>query len=140
MVLGWSKLVHRRRHPDSREIQIPLRRNRSSLNCRREFLLRCVQSGIETTDEIAWNDLRLVVAHDPVVALEHHQKLPGKDGLVGEHANGSFNTGSCSRACRSADPGGIQQLRNTLAERTGAAAPSAACGTVSPLCRVRGDA
>lgn len=39
---------------------------------------KCAQSDTETTGEIAWNGLRLVVAHDPVVALEQRQNRRAK--------------------------------------------------------------
>ena len=49
------------------------------------------ESSTEITGEIDWNGLRLVIAHDPVSALEQHQKrlakLAGLEGLATQWAS-----------------------------------------------------
>jgi transposase len=48
---------------------------------------KCVHAGAEITDEVAWNGLRLVVAHDPVAALEQQQKRKSKMDELQSQAN-----------------------------------------------------
>ena len=59
-------------------IAVPGRRYTEFADLSEEFQRTCDQCGTETTGEIAWNGLRLVVAHDPVVALEQRQKRRAK--------------------------------------------------------------
>ena len=59
-------------------IAVPGRRYTEFAELLEAFQAKCTQSGTETTGEIAWNGLRLVVAHDPVVALEQHKKRRAK--------------------------------------------------------------
>lgn len=65
-------------------IAVPGRRYIEFAELLEDFQLKCAQSGTETTGEIAWNGLRLVVAHDPVVALEQHQKRRAKVSVRSE--------------------------------------------------------
>ncbi|MBK8768224.1 MAG: IS1634 family transposase [Burkholderiaceae bacterium] len=59
-------------------IAVPGRRYTEFADLLEDFQRKCAQSGTETTGEIAWNGLCLVVAHDPVVALEQRQKRRAK--------------------------------------------------------------
>jgi transposase len=59
-------------------IAVPGRRYTEFAELLEDFQRKCAQSGAETTGEIAWNGLRLVVAHDPVVALEQRQQRRAK--------------------------------------------------------------
>ena len=59
-------------------IAVPGRRYTEFADLLEDFQHTCDQCGTETTGEIAWNGLRLVVAHDPVVALEQRQKRRAK--------------------------------------------------------------
>ncbi len=47
----------------------------------------CIQASAEITAEVAWNDLRLVLAHDPATALEQRQKRQAKIDELQAQAN-----------------------------------------------------
>lgn len=68
-------------------IAVPGRRYTEFADLLGKCQLKCALSGTETAGEIAWNGLRLVVAHDPAVALEQHRKRRAKmaelEGLAG---------------------------------------------------------
>jgi len=55
-------------------IAVPGRRYNEFADLLDEFQKKCAQASTEITGEVAWNGLRLVAAHDPVMALEQHQK------------------------------------------------------------------
>ena len=48
---------------------------------------QCSQAKTEITTEVAWNGLRLVVAHDPVTAIEQQQKRKSKMNELQTQAN-----------------------------------------------------
>ena len=48
---------------------------------------QCIQASAEITAEVAWNDLRLVLAHDPATALEQRQKRQAKINELQSQAN-----------------------------------------------------
>jgi transposase len=48
---------------------------------------QCIQASAEITAEVAWNDLRLVLAHDPATALEQRQKRQTKINELQTQAN-----------------------------------------------------
>ena len=48
---------------------------------------QCNQTSTEITAEVAWNDLRLVLAHDPATALEQRQKRQSKIDDLQAQAN-----------------------------------------------------
>jgi transposase len=48
---------------------------------------QCIQAGAEITAEVAWNDLRLVLAHDPATALAQLQKRQAKIDELQAQAN-----------------------------------------------------
>ncbi|MFN7645332.1 MAG: IS1634 family transposase [Burkholderiales bacterium] len=69
-------------------IAVPGRRYAEFADVLEAFQVQCAQSGAETIGEIAWNGLRLVVAHDPVVALEQHRKRRAKMAELESLASG----------------------------------------------------
>ena len=48
---------------------------------------QCIKASTEITAEVAWNDLRLVLAHDPATALEQQQKRQAKMNELQTQAN-----------------------------------------------------
>lgn len=59
-------------------IAVPGRRYAEFVDLLADFQVRCVQTSTEITGEIAWSGLRLVVAHDPITALDQRQKRRAK--------------------------------------------------------------
>ena len=55
-------------------IAVPGRRYNEFAALLGDFQQKCAQASTEITGEVAWNGLRLVVAHDPAAALEQQQK------------------------------------------------------------------
>ncbi len=55
-------------------IAVPGRRYHEFIDLLQPLQTQCAKATIEITGEVAWNGLRLVVAHDPQTALEQHQK------------------------------------------------------------------
>lgn len=48
---------------------------------------QCIEASAEITAEVAWHDLRLVLAHDPATALEQRQKRQAKINELQSQAN-----------------------------------------------------
>ncbi len=59
-------------------IAVPGRRYAEFASLLDDFQLQCTQASTEIVGEIAWNGLRLVVAHDPATALEQQIKRKAK--------------------------------------------------------------
>ena len=55
-------------------IAVPGRRYHEFADLLEPLQAQCAQATIEITGEVAWNGLRMVVAHDPQAALGQHQK------------------------------------------------------------------
>lgn len=55
-------------------IAVPGRRYHEFACLLQPLQAQCAKASIEITGEVAWNGLRMVVAHDPATALEQHQK------------------------------------------------------------------
>lgn len=55
-------------------IAVPGRRYHEFIDLLEPLQTQCAKATIEITGEVAWNGLRMVVAHDPQTALEQHQK------------------------------------------------------------------
>ena len=55
-------------------IAVPGRRYHEFASLLEPLQAQCAKATTEVTGEVAWNGLRLVVAHDPATALEQHQK------------------------------------------------------------------
>lgn len=55
-------------------IAVPGRRYHEFADLLQPLQAQCAKASAEITGEVAWTDLRLVVAHDPATALEQHQK------------------------------------------------------------------
>ena len=69
-------------------IAVPGRRYNEFADLLGEFQHKCAQASTEITGEVAWNDLRLVVAHDPVTALEQYQKRKAQMAQLEQQAKG----------------------------------------------------
>ena len=55
-------------------IAVPGRRYHEFADLLQPLQAQCAKATTEITGEVAWNGLRMVVAHDPQTALEQHQK------------------------------------------------------------------
>jgi transposase len=55
-------------------IAVPGRRYHEFADLLEPLQAQCAKASAEITGEVAWNGLRMVVAHDPQTALEQHQK------------------------------------------------------------------
>ncbi|MEI8171799.1 MAG: IS1634 family transposase [Rhodoferax sp.] len=55
-------------------IAVPGRRYHEFTDLLQPLQAQCAKAPTEITGEVAWNGLRMVVAHDPQTALEQHQK------------------------------------------------------------------
>ena len=55
-------------------IAVPGRRYHEFADLLEPLRAQCAKATTEITGEVAWNGLRMVVAHDPATALEQHQK------------------------------------------------------------------
>jgi transposase len=55
-------------------IAVPGRRYHEFADLLQPLQAQCAKATTEITGEVAWNGLRMVVAHDPATALEQHQK------------------------------------------------------------------
>ena len=55
-------------------IAVPGRRYHEFADLLQPLQAQCAKATSETTGEVAWNGLRMVVAHDPATALEQHRK------------------------------------------------------------------
>ena len=69
-------------------IAVPGRRYNEFADLLGEFQMKCNQASSEITGEVAWNDLRLVLAHDPATALEQQLKRKTKMAELQAQANG----------------------------------------------------
>jgi transposase len=68
-------------------LAVPGRRYNEFVEMLSPLQQKCVRASAEITDEVAWNGLRLVVAHDPVAALEQQQKRKSKMDELQSQAN-----------------------------------------------------
>lgn len=59
-------------------IAVPGRRYSEFADLLDEFQRQCASASAEITGEVPWSGLRLVMAHDPVAALEQHQTRKAK--------------------------------------------------------------
>ena len=55
-------------------IAVPGRRYHEFADLLQPLQAQCAKATVQITGEVAWNGLRMVVAHDPQTALEQHQK------------------------------------------------------------------
>lgn len=69
-------------------IAVPGRRYNEFADLLGEFQKKCNQASSEITGEVVWNDLRLVLAHDPATALEQKLKRKTKMAELQAQANG----------------------------------------------------
>lgn len=68
-------------------LAVPGRRYSEFVELLNALQQQCIQASAEITAEVAWNDLRLVLAHDPVTALEQRQKRQAKINELQSQAN-----------------------------------------------------
>lgn len=59
-------------------LAVPGRRYSEFVDLLNPLQQQCIEASAEITAEVAWNDLRLVLAHDPATALEQRQKRQAK--------------------------------------------------------------
>jgi transposase len=69
-------------------IAVPGRRYNEFAQLLDEFQEKCIAAKTEITGEVAWNGLRLVLAHDPAAALEQQQKRKDQMGALAQQAMG----------------------------------------------------
>ena len=68
-------------------LAVPGRRHSEFVDLLNPLQQQCIQASAEITAEVAWNDLRLVLAHDPATALEQRQKRQAKIDELQAQAN-----------------------------------------------------
>ena len=68
-------------------LAVPGRRYSEFVELLNPLQQQCIEAGAEITAEVAWNDLRLVLAHDPATALEQRQKRQAKINELQTQAN-----------------------------------------------------
>jgi len=68
-------------------LAVPGRRYSEFVELLNPLQQQCIQASAEITAEVAWNDLRLVLAHDPATALEQRQKRQAKIDELQAQAN-----------------------------------------------------
>ena len=68
-------------------VAVPGRRYSEFVELLNPLQQQCIAASVEITAEVAWNDLRLVLAHDPVTALEQRQKRQAKINELQTQAN-----------------------------------------------------
>ena len=68
-------------------LAVPGRRYSEFVDLLNPLQQQCIQASAEITAEVAWNDLRLVLAHDPATALEQRQKRQAKIDELQAQAN-----------------------------------------------------
>ena len=68
-------------------LAVPGRRYSEFVELLNPLQQQCLQANAEITAEVAWNDLRLVLAHDPATALEQRQKRQAKINELQTQAN-----------------------------------------------------
>jgi transposase len=68
-------------------LAVPGRRYSEFVELLNPLQQQCIQASAEITAEVAWNDLRLVLAHDPATALEQRKKRQEKINELQTQAN-----------------------------------------------------
>jgi transposase len=68
-------------------LAVPGRRYSEFVDLLNPLQQQCIQASAEITAEVAWNDLRLVLAYDPATALEQRQKRQAKINELQSQAN-----------------------------------------------------
>jgi transposase len=68
-------------------LAVPGRRYSEFVELLNPLQQQCTEASAEITAEVAWNDLRLVLAHDPATALEQRQKRQAKINELQTQAN-----------------------------------------------------
>jgi transposase len=68
-------------------LAVPGRRYSEFVGLLNPLQQQCIEASAEITAEVAWHDLRLVLAHDPATALEQRQKRQAKINELQSQAN-----------------------------------------------------
>ncbi|MDO8442004.1 MAG: IS1634 family transposase [Polaromonas sp.] len=68
-------------------LAVPGRRYSEFVDLLNPLQQQCIEASAEITAEVAWNDMRLVLAHDPATALEQRQKRQAKINELQTQAN-----------------------------------------------------
>jgi transposase len=68
-------------------LAVPGRRYSEFVDLLNPLQQQCIQASAEITAEVAWNELRLVLAHDPATALEQRQRRQAKINELQSQAN-----------------------------------------------------
>lgn len=68
-------------------LAVPGRRYSEFVDLLNPLQQQCTEASAEITAEVAWNDLRLMLAHDPATALEQRQKRQSKMNELQTQAN-----------------------------------------------------
>jgi transposase len=68
-------------------LAVPGRRYSEFVELLNPLQQQCIEASAEITAEVAWNDLRLVLAHDPATAREQRQKRQAKINDLQSQAN-----------------------------------------------------
>jgi transposase len=68
-------------------LAVPGRRYREFVDLLNPLQQQCIKASAEIAAEVAWNDMRLVLAHDPTTALEQRQKRHAKINELQTQAN-----------------------------------------------------
>lgn len=92
-------------------LAVPGRRYSEFVGLLNPLQQQCIEASTEITAEVAWHDLRLVLAHDPATALEQRQKRQAKINELQSQANAwvgkldEQDQGSKKRARKLSDSG-----------------------------------
>jgi Transposase DDE domain len=103
-------------------IAVPGRRYSEFADLLGEFQKKCAQASTEITGEVAWNDLRLIVAHDPATALEQHLKRKAQMVELQQQAKGwvgkldEQDQGTKKKGCKLSDSGTKARFYHAVCE------------------------
>ena len=103
-------------------IAVPGRRYHEFADLLEPLQPQCIKAGAEITGEVAWNGLRLVVAHDPATALEQQRKRKATMAQLEAQANGwagkldEQDLGKKKRGCKLSDSGAKARFYHAVSE------------------------
>jgi transposase len=103
-------------------VAVPGRRYSEFVELLNPLQQQCIQANAEITMEVAWNDLRLVLAHDPATASEQRQKRQAKIDELQTQANAwvgkldEQDQGSKKRGRKLSDSGAKERFYHEVRE------------------------
>jgi transposase len=103
-------------------LAVPGRRYSEFVGLLNPLQQQCIEASAEITAEVAWHDLRLVLAHDPATALEQRQKRQAKINELQSQANAwvgkldEQDQGSKKRARKLSDSGAKARFYHEVRE------------------------